>query len=274
MQFDIQRIIWDWFWWVEPKGVRVRFSEVGGVVTVRTAEGALEILSIDRWRHYKRGIAHRSRRLAGQYGVPQKVSIRPGDVVVDAGANIGEFSLYAADAGAHVIAIEPDPFTLARLRANTAGRDIEIVPVGLWDTCTTLRFNIDPFDANGSFINASTTFSEIEAVTLDTVIAPRNIDRIRLIKADGEGAEPEILRGASETLKITEFVTLDCGKERNGQSTLDDCITLLTEAGFAIVHKAEYRFNLVARNRFLTDPLGPSSSRQSDHSMTRFPTPH
>ena len=47
----------------------------------------------------------------------------PGDVVIDAGANIGLFSLIAAarvGATGRVIACEPAPGTMALLRANVA----------------------------------------------------------------------------------------------------------------------------------------------------------
>jgi FkbM family methyltransferase len=47
-------------------------------------------------------------------------ALRPGTLFVDIGANMGFFSLYAAKAGARVIAIEPNPALVLRLRANLA----------------------------------------------------------------------------------------------------------------------------------------------------------
>lgn len=41
---------------------------------------------------------------------------KPGDVFVDVGAWCGPVSLWALDAGAHVIAVEPDPVAAAELR--------------------------------------------------------------------------------------------------------------------------------------------------------------
>ena len=48
--------------------------------------------------------------------------IHPGDLVVDAGANIGYMSVLAATAGAHVIAFEPNPDLLPTLRQNLGTR--------------------------------------------------------------------------------------------------------------------------------------------------------
>ena len=174
------------------------------------------------------------RKLAAAYSVPDLVTIRPGDLVVDIGANIGEFSVYAANAGARVIAIDPDPFTFERLRANTAGREVTLINKGLWEKPCTLRFNISSHNADGSFVNPSDTYVEIEADTLDNVLVDHP-GRIRFIKADVEGAEPELLRGGIETLKRTEFIAVDCGAERQGQFTDKQCEALLRDTGFEIV---------------------------------------
>jgi 2-polyprenyl-3-methyl-5-hydroxy-6-metoxy-1,4-benzoquinol methylase len=46
------------------------------------------------------------------------VSISPGDIVLDVGANIGVFALGAAKQGAHVYAYEPVPATFELLQQN------------------------------------------------------------------------------------------------------------------------------------------------------------
>lgn len=61
---------------------------------------------------------------SGEYDVPGFVP-RRGDRVVDIGANIGIFSLLAADRGAAVTAIEPHPANFTWLERNTAGWAIE-----------------------------------------------------------------------------------------------------------------------------------------------------
>lgn len=56
--------------------------------------------------------------------------IHPGDLVVDAGANIGYMSVLAATAGAQVISFEPNPELLPILRQNV-GTKGQVRPVAL-----------------------------------------------------------------------------------------------------------------------------------------------
>ena len=63
--------------------------------------------------------------------------VRPGDIALDCGANVGVYTLRTLASGAaHVVAIEPAPRNLTCLRRNLAeavqaGR-VTIVPKGLW----------------------------------------------------------------------------------------------------------------------------------------------
>jgi 31-O-methyltransferase len=55
------------------------------------------------------------------------ISVSPGDVILDVGANIGVFSLYAAKQGARVYAFEPMPSTFAVLELNVRLHGLETV---------------------------------------------------------------------------------------------------------------------------------------------------
>ena len=78
--------------------------------------------------------------------------IRPGDVVLDAGANIGVFTRKALWAGASkVVAIEPAPENLECLQRNFAaeiadGR-VVLYPNGVWDKDDVLKLRVDPTDS-------------------------------------------------------------------------------------------------------------------------------
>src|SRR5438874_2374910 len=62
----------------------------------------------------------------GEYRWPG-VTPEPGWRVVDVGANIGVFSLWAERRGASVVAFEPAPLTYQALTANVAGKRVETV---------------------------------------------------------------------------------------------------------------------------------------------------
>jgi SAM-dependent methyltransferase len=52
--------------------------------------------------------------------------LAPGDLFIDVGSNVGAYALWAADAGATVIAVEPSPIAAARLRENVALNQFQI----------------------------------------------------------------------------------------------------------------------------------------------------
>lgn len=238
---DLRAIRYEWLWWVHRDRVRVKVRNTSDGLSVTTHDGHLHIPSYRRVRLYRHGIQARIDDLAASYGIAQHVTLRPGDLVLDIGANIGEFSLWAAARGAKVIAFEPDPTTLACLRENIADRPVEIEPIGLWHEAERMTFFTAPDDADGSLINQSDKSVSIDVLPLDNIMEIRGFPPIRLIKMDAEGAEPEVLRGAAETLKHTTYIAIDAGSERNGESTLYDCEQILQAAGFTTLFHGETR---------------------------------
>ena len=144
----------------------------------------------------------------GPYGYVEgdfDVRVKPGDVVIDAGAWIGDFSCYASaqDAGA-VYAFEPTAENYTWL-CRTAKLNKNIIPVqkGLGDKSGTLSFVINE---NNSGMNRRSDESGIatetvEIVTLDEFVATQGLTRVDFIKSDIEGAERNMLRGAANTLR-------------------------------------------------------------------------
>ena len=127
--------------------------------------------------------------------------IRPGDLVIDAGANVGYMSVLAATAGARVIAFEPNPELLPILRQNT-GTTIEVRPVGLGARRHTSTF-IAPDESTrntglGRLGSDSDRGVAVEVETLDEVL---NGQAAAILKLDVEGAELSVLEGADTALR-------------------------------------------------------------------------
>lgn len=137
------------------------------------------------------------------------VSVKPGDTVLDCGANVGVFTKVALAAGAkQVVAIEPSPDNIACLRrtfANeiTAGRVI-VYPKGVWDKDDVLVLHVDPKNsARDSFVmqwKEATATVEAPLTTIDKLVPELRISRVDFIKMDIEGAEKQALNGARATL--------------------------------------------------------------------------
>jgi FkbM family methyltransferase len=136
--------------------------------------------------------------------------VRPGEVVLDCGANVGVFVNEALKAGARiVVAIEPAPENLECLRRNFASQiktgSVIIYPKGVWDKDDFLSLNVDEGNsAADSFVlrpeNATPTVEKLPLTTIDKLVAELHLDRVDFIKMDVEGAEPKAITGARQTL--------------------------------------------------------------------------
>lgn len=135
--------------------------------------------------------------------------VRPGDVVLDGGANVGVFTRKALAAGARsVVAIEPAPENVECLRRNFAeevksGR-VVIQAVGIWDQPGDLPLRGDANNsARNSFLldygPAAYTIM-VPLVTIDSLVDKLGLTTVDFIKLDIEGAEKKAIAGAQKTM--------------------------------------------------------------------------
>jgi FkbM family methyltransferase len=170
--------------------------------------------------------------------------LRPGDVMVDAGANIGLFTvLAAARVGPHgqVIACEPSTATMELLRENVARNDfdwVELREVALAERPGRLEMQVfEPGSGYSSFAPAETSRAssiEVEVTTLDQVAGPL-LERTRLVKLDVEGAELRALRGAGvliERARPDFIVELEPEHLERQGSSLAEVQALFDDAGY------------------------------------------
>jgi hypothetical protein len=69
------------------------------------------------------------------------------------------------------------------------------------------------------------------------LLAPLNLKKIKLLKIEVEGSEPEVLQGAKSVLKIVDFVAVDTGPERGIKNTFDEVNSYLVNHGFKLIRK-------------------------------------
>jgi FkbM family methyltransferase len=135
------------------------------------------------------------------------VTVKPGDIVIDAGAWIGDFSAYAAYKGATVYAFEPTPTTYALLCDTARLNDGKIVPVNkaLSNVEGTVRFHAHTNWAGNRIAHADETvhtcMETLNATSLDSFVEENAIPRVDFIKADIQGGERDMLRGAVNVLR-------------------------------------------------------------------------
>jgi FkbM family methyltransferase len=129
--------------------------------------------------------------------------LEPGDVVVEAGANIGAITVPLAKAvgpGGCVIAYEPQTdiaaMLLKNLDLNKLHVNVEVVEAGLGARNTVLHYSPNDLNTGGVSLESEGK-CPAQVFTLDM----RNLDCLKLLKIDVEGMETEVLRGARETIK-------------------------------------------------------------------------
>jgi FkbM family methyltransferase len=137
-----------------------------------------------------------------------------GAVFFDVGAHIGYDALKGArlvgETG-RVVAFEPNPNTLALLRSNieaSGAHNIIVQPIACTDAETTLTlFDSTPGGNSGSSslsqanAGARTRPYTVRGRPIDDVVAELGLSRVDVLKADVEGAELLVLRGAAQTLR-------------------------------------------------------------------------
>jgi len=134
---------------------------------------------------------------------------KEGDTIVDAGANVGIFTIKAAKTvGAQgvVIAIEPSLDNLKFLETNIKLNDLKntiVVRKGLWNKKGRKKLYLSYMPGSHSLIYRENIdrFSEIEVDKLDSIVKETGIKKVDFIKMDIEGAEVEALEGARQILR-------------------------------------------------------------------------
>lgn len=195
----------------------------------RVVKGMLYPVMNERAYCYLQGFAKAFDIRRGKWSEPEldliSVAVRPGDEVLDLGANYGLYTYHlsrAVAATGRVYAFEPLPFTNRSLTLVTrllGLRNVTIVPKGCSDAAGTVAFTL-PIQKSGApsagqaHIGARnddrpgretqvrwdrTTRIDCEVVALDDYLP--KLRRLSLIKCDIEGAELLAFRGAARAIE-------------------------------------------------------------------------
>ena len=135
--------------------------------------------------------------------------LKPGMRFVDLGANIGYFTLLAAEAvgpGGRIYAFEPIPstcdFLTRNVNANGFGEIVEITQKAVCNSRGYVRFTFDEKDSVSakiqSVIREPTSDLDIEATSLDEFFSSLGWPDVHLVKMDIEGAELAAMEGMEE----------------------------------------------------------------------------
>lgn len=137
--------------------------------------------------------------------------LKENDYVVDAGANLGLFTVLVGDiVGDHgkVFAFEPVSETRQVLDQNIKQNNIsncQIIDFALGSSNEDVEISIDDNHlSSSSIVMKNKNFKRKETIKqtkLDDFVEKNKINKIDFLKADIEGAERDMLRGAEKTIK-------------------------------------------------------------------------
>lgn len=166
-------------------------------------------------------------------------SLHDGDTAMDVGANVGVFTVVMAKAvgpNGAVIAIEPDPHNIARLRANVQlnGLDnVSLVECAAGAACGTVTLSSTTDHAFTRTIDTSSTSRDparpddgvaIPVKTLDDVWGEHGHPRISVLKIDIEGAEVSAIQGALGMLRACRPAIVAEANDANHLQALEDSL--------------------------------------------------
>ncbi len=202
-----------------------------------------------RWYHPRVVASFSEERWPPAAGVRQLV--RRGDVVVDAGANVGYVTaLLAKWVGptGRVFSFEPVPITADLLKRSVARlglKQVQVLSCGVSDREGSARMAIPRYADGSENLYESKLLEEAEeASNLEAVAVPlRRLDdvlqedrnRLTFMKIDVEGHEEAALRGGLNTLREVKPALLIeiMGNLDEPESSAGRVLALLSELGYA-----------------------------------------
>jgi FkbM family methyltransferase len=197
---------------------------------------------------YGKGFKVRKNDLINEYLI-KKLNIDNDDIVIDVGANNGDFYL-CFDKKIKYYGYEPSPLVFSDLKYNI--RDQNIFNLGLSNSennKVSFYLNDEYGDSSIIPIKNYTKKIEISTTTLDREI-DKIQNKIKLIKIEAEGYEPEVLQGLQKNLINVEYITIDCGPERGieEENTIADCSNYLIQNNFAMIDLSAPRIGVLFKN--------------------------
>ena len=180
------------------------------------------------------------------------VTVKATDIVIDAGAWIGDFSAYAAIIGARVFAFEPEAKNyelLCKTERTNIDRGIFPQKKALSNVNGKQKMYLSGNLSHSTNVDKSAETEEVETITVDSFVKAQNLKRVDFIKADIEGDERKMLEGARETLKTFAPKLAICTYHHPDDREVLTKIILDANPNYTIKYLRHKLFAAVVKNR-------------------------
>lgn len=198
--------------------------------------------------------------------------VREGSVILDVGANCGEFTIKIAGLAfqkgfksVRVYAFEPNPFVVERLSENISLNShlmgaIKVNQLALADRAGKSHFSFSFKHTGAGRIgehHGGNVQIEVQIDTIDNYVRSQNIQRVDLIKLDVEGYEGNVLSASMDVLERDRPVfyveVTDKWLKRNGYSK---------EYIYDLFEKNQYDVLVVTKNGLVSRALATRLDQQ------------
>ena len=200
---------------------------------------------------YGNGFKKRKNELLSSYLI-KNLEFENDDIVIDIGANNGDFYL-CFDKQIKYYAYEPSPIVFSNLEYNIKNQNLYNLGISNSEV-DKLDFYLSDELGDSSILPIKDYSKKI---TIKTTTLDKEIDKIqkkiKLVKVEAEGFEPEILHGLKKNLNLVEYITIDCGFERGikQESTIADCSNYLINNNFKMINFGAPRIVALFKNQRL-----------------------
>lgn len=169
------------------------------------------------------------------------ICVEEGDTVIDIGAHVGIFSIYAANRSktGKVFAFEPFIENFKRLENHkkiNAKSNLSVYNLGMSNIEGTQTLNLSPDNNTGGHSIHLKTESdnkiEIQTIRLADFCKQEKIDQIDFLKLDCEGAEFDIIKSDMTILSKVSKIIMEC--HPYGENTVPSMVKLLEDNGFKV----------------------------------------
>ena len=163
-------------------------------------------------------------------------------VIVDVGANIGDFTLGTAQIADKIIAVEPGKQNFRALKANLKANDIENVlalNVAVTDTNKTVFLQGNTSDM---FVTAENSGEAVDGLTVDQIVQEHLIGDVDVVKLDVQGHELPVLLGMRQLFlkKSVKLLIVEVHLKRGVKT--NDVISLMHRYGYTVIREDNYLF--------------------------------
>ncbi len=204
-----------------------------------------KLFAVMRTSEYRRGLRYGVAASIEHERIPLR---RDFQTVLDAGANRGQFALFARQMlpGATLLCFEPLAAPRRRLERVTVGSGATIFDVALGARAETASFHVSAADDSSSLLSIGARQREafpgteereqisVRVRRLDEVIDANALARPVLLKVDVQGGELALLQGAEGVLGVVDAMLIEASFVQlyEGQPLIGEVWKLIAAAGF------------------------------------------